>query len=62
MDLRWGSKPNGPEGRCTRQFYYIILIGYKNLGECKFYLGFNSSPEICNEEGIKDVTGIILTL
>ena len=40
----------------------MILTGYKKMGWCKSNPGSDSTAEIRNEDGVKDVNDIILTL
>ena len=46
----------------SRKFYNMILRGYKKMDGGKPHLESDSTTEIRNEEGIKDVSDIILTL
>jgi hypothetical protein len=50
------------EGMCAEGFYNVILVGYEKTDGCNFRPGHDSTPKIRNEEGIKDVSDILLTL
>ena len=46
----------------SRKLYNMILRGYKEIDGGKPHPESDSTTEIRNEDGVKDVTDIILTL
>ncbi len=50
------------EGMRVRQFYNMILRGYKKMDGCKPSPANDLTAKIRNENGVKDATDIILTL